>query len=148
MLSMRKKSVRSFEKLETKVKITVSKKAKIIHPVVEHIVENLAAFDFIHFIRVSPEYIQASNGVTEGRIKIPITKPDHPTAIGIYLIIDIAYKDIQFYEITSATKGCGGKMVDKVLEALPKDWDGVVVMDWSHGFWDKMKKKHKNLYIL
>jgi len=134
--------------LESKVKITVSKKVKEIHPVVKDIVANLAELEFIHFIRVSPEYLQASNEVTEGRIKIPVTKPEHPTAIGICLIIDIAYKDIQFYEITSAIKGCGGKMVDAVLKALPKDWNGVVVMDWSHGFWDKMKDKHNNLYIL
>jgi hypothetical protein len=28
-------------------------------------------------------------------------------------------------------------MVDAVLKDLPKEWNGVVVMDWSHGFWDK-----------
>jgi len=145
---MKGKFVENSKEARNRNKITISKKIKAIHPVAERIVDNLAALDFIHFIRVSPEYIQASNEVTEGRIKIPITKPDHPTAIGVYLIIDIVYKDIQFYEITSATKGCGGKMVDKVMKALPKDWDGVVVMDWSHGFWDKMKEKHKNLYIL
>ena len=108
----------------------------------------MAELDFIHFIRISPEYLQASNETTEGRIKIPVTKPDHPTAIGVYLIIDIACKDIQFYEITSAIKGCGGKMVNAVLKTLPKGWNGVVVMDWSQGFWDKTKEKHKNLQIL
>ena len=64
------------------------------------------------------------------------------------MIIDIAYKDIQFYEITSSIKGCGGKMVNEVLKALPEDWNGIVVMDWSHGFWNKMKEKYKNLQIL
>jgi hypothetical protein len=146
---MKNKSVRIIiEELRTKVKITVSRKVKEIHPVVKHIVDNLSELDFIHFIRVSPEFLQASNEVTEGRIKVPVSKPDHPTAIGVYLIIDIANKDIQFYEMTSAIKGYGGKMVDSVLKALPQDWSGVVVMDWSHGFWDKMKEKHKNLYIL
>ena len=146
---MKNKSVRIIiEELRTKVKITVSRKVKEIHPVVKHIVDNLAELDFIHFIRVSPEFLQASNEVTEGRIKVPVSKPDHPTAIGVYLIIDIANKDIQFYEMNSAIKGCGGKLVDAVLKALPQDWSGVVVMDWSHGFWDKMKEKHKNLYIL
>ena len=42
----------------------------------------------------------------------------------------------------------GGKMVNEVLKALPEDWNGIVVMDWSHGFWDKMKEKHKNLQII
>ena len=145
---MKKKDVRNFEELGTKVKIKVSNKVKEIHPVAKHIVDNLAELDFIRFIRVSPEILQASNEVTEGRIKIPVSKPDHPTAIGVYLITDIANKDIQFYEMTSAIKGCGGKLVDAVLKALPQDWIGVIVMDWSHGFWDKMKEKHKNLYIL
>ena len=145
---MKKKSIRNFEELGTKVKIKVSNKVKEIHSVVKHIIYNLAELDFIHFIRISPEYLQASNETTESRIKIPVTKPNHPTAIGVYLIIDIAYKDIQFYEITSAIKGCGGKMVHEVLKALPEDWNGIVVMDWSHGFWDKMKEKHKNLQIL
>ncbi len=92
--------------------------------------------------------MQASNEVTEGRFKTPITKPEHPSAIGVYLIIDIVHKDIQFFEINSAIKGGGGKMVRAVLKALPQDWNGIVIMDWSDGFWDKMIEKHKNLYIL
>ena len=36
-------------------------------------------------------------------------------------------------------------MVDAVLKDLPKEWNEVVVMDWSDGFWDKMKIKHNNL---
>jgi hypothetical protein len=55
------------------------------------------------------------------------------------------HKDIQFFEMNSAIKGYGGKMVDALLKDLPKQWNGVVVMDWSDGFWDKMKKKHSNL---
>ncbi len=39
-------------------------------------------------------------------------------------------------------------MVEAVLNDLPKGWNGVIVMDWSDGFWDKMKKKHKNLVML
>ena len=145
---MKNKSARIFEELRTKATITVSKKVKEIHPAVNHIINNLAELDFIHFIRVSQEFLQASNEVTEGRFKIPVTKPHHSTAVGVSLIIDSTYKNIQFYEITSAIKGCGGNMVDAVLKALPQDWKGIVVMDWSQGFWDKMKDKHKNLYIL
>jgi hypothetical protein len=53
---------------------------------------------------------------------------------------DLDHKDIQFFEMNSAIKGYGGKTVDAVLKDLPKEWNGVVVMDWSDGFWDKMKK--------
>ena len=39
-------------------------------------------------------------------------------------------------------------MVDTVLKNLPEEWNGVVVMDWSDGFWDKMKIKHNNFVII
>jgi hypothetical protein len=145
---MRKKKVNIFKELETNAQITFQKDVKEIHPVVKDIVYNLAELEFIHFIRVSPEYLQASNELTEGRFKIPITKPNHPTAIGVHLIMDFDHKDIQFYEITSAIKGCGGEMADAVMSAFPSDWKGYVVMDWSRGFWDRMKERHKKLHIL
>jgi hypothetical protein len=145
---MKSKIGRVFEGLETKVSISLQKGVKEIHPVVKDIVNALGKLQFIRFIRVSPDCLQASNEITQGRIKIPITKPGHPTAIGVHLIIDLDYKEIQFFEITSAVKGCGGKMAGAALNALPKDWKGFVVMDWSRGFWTKMKSKYNNLYIL
>jgi len=33
-------------------------------------------------------------------------------------------------------------MVSVVLTDFPKDWKAAVVMDWSTGFWEKMKEKH------
>ena len=92
--------------------------------------------------------ILASSEITEGRVKIPITKPDHPTAVGISLIIDFAYNNVQFFEINSGIKGYGRKMVDAVFKSLPENWIGVVVMDWSEGFWKKMQKNYKNLEII
>lgn len=76
--------------------------------------------DFIHFIRISPEGIKASSEITEGRIKNPITKPDHPTATGAHLIVDVSFQAVQFYEITSAVKGQGGKMVEVALKHCRK----------------------------
>ena len=58
---------------------------------------------------------------------------------------DLDHKDIRFFEMNPATKGYRGKMVDAVLKDLPEEWNVVVVMDWSDGFWDKMKKKYHNL---
>lgn len=49
--------------------------------------------------------------------------------MGLSLILDLANKDIQFFEITSLIKGYGRKLVDVVLRDLPKGWSGVVVMD-------------------
>jgi hypothetical protein len=53
---------------------------------------------------------------------------------------DLDHKDIQFYEMNSAIKGYGGKMVDAVLKDLQKACNVVVVMDRSDGFLDKIKK--------
>lgn len=145
---MKSKPMEDFEMAEHKAKITISRTIKRLHPVVKNIANNLATIEPIRFIKISPDFLQASSEATKGRIKTPITQPGHPTAIGVSLILDLDHKDIQFFEMNSATKGYGGKMVDAVLKDLSKAWNGVVVMDWSDGFWDKMKKKHNNLVII
>ena len=129
-------------------KIRVIKKLKSIHPVVENIALNLAELDIIKYITISEDYIKASSEITTGRNKIPITKIDHPTAVGVYLLLELDYKVIQFYEMNSPVKGYGSKMVAAVIRALPEDWSAVVVMDWSGGFWEKMREKHIKLDIL
>lgn len=48
-----------------------------------------------------------------------------------------------FYDINSPKKGFGGKIVDAVFKDFSEDWQPAVVMDWSNGFWDRMKEKHK-----
>ena len=129
-------------------KIRYIKKIKLINPVVDNIAVNLAEIDIIKYITISEDYLRASNEVTPGRNKIPITKLDHPTAVGISLILELNYKIIQFYEMNSPVKGYGSKMVDAVIRALPEDWSAVVVMDWSRGFWEKMREMHRKLDIL
>ncbi len=142
---MRKKKFNIFNRIADKTEIKISASVKEIHPVMECLVESLANLDFIHFIRISAEDLKASSEITEGRVKIPITKPDHPTATGVHLIVDEPFNGVQFYEITSSGKGYGGKMVEAVMHALPKDWEAYVVMDWSQGFWEKMEGKYKKL---
>jgi hypothetical protein len=145
---MNYKSVSEFKKIITTADIFISNKIKKIHPIVEKLTKNLSEIERIKFIRIKPDMILASSVLTEGRFKIPITKPDHPTAVGLSLIIDFAYNNVQFYEINSAVKGYGRKMVDAVFKSLPENWNGIVVMDWSDGFWDKMQKSYKNLEIM
>lgn len=77
----------------------VSKKVKTLHPVVKNIAENLAQIGAIKFIRILPDFLQASSEATDGRIKLPITKPGHPTAVCVSLIIDSTLKEAQFFEI-------------------------------------------------
>ncbi len=68
-----------------------------------------------------------------------------PTAIGIHLIYDFQFKTLHFHEMNSATKGWGEKMVKAALRTLPRDWQPALVMDYSEGFWDKMKSKYNHL---
>ncbi len=67
------------EMSKNKANIIVSRKIKEIHPVVDNIVNNLAEIDPIKFIKISPDFLQASSETTKNRLKIPITKPEHHT---------------------------------------------------------------------
>jgi hypothetical protein len=129
------------------VQIRVSKKIKVLNPVAQAIAGNLARVAPIRFVRVLPDLVEASSEGGTGRTWIPITKPGHPTAIGISVILSLEHKSIQFFAITSSQKGYGGKMVDAVMQALPTDWRAFVVMDWSGGFWQHMKRKYENMEI-
>jgi len=62
--------------------------------------------------------------------------------------LDEEHREIHFYEITSSIKGCGTQMVDAVMNALPKGWRAVVVMDWSGGFWEAMRQRHRRIELL
>jgi len=129
--------------------IFVATKVKSIHPVVDAIVKNLCEIDLIQYVRVSQEDVQASNEIKiKGRMKIPVSTTDHPSVVGVHLILDFAPNTIRFFEITSAVKGYGGKMVQAVMTALPDEWEACVVMDWSDGFWDKMAEKYDRIVIL
>ena len=129
--------------------IFVATKVKTIHPVVDAIVKNLCKIDPIQYVRISQEDIQASNEIKiKGRIKIPVSTTGHPSAVGVHLIMDFAPNTIQFFEITSAVKGYGEKMVQVVVTAIPDDWEAAVVMDYSDGFWDRMSEKYDKIVML
>jgi hypothetical protein len=130
-----------------KTQVAVSKRAQPLHPVVKEIADNLAGIDAIRFIRVTPGFLQASSESCGVRM-LPVSKPGDPTAIGISLITEEDREEIHFYEITSAVKGYGSRMVEAVLDALPKKWKAIVVMDWSDGFWKAMRRKHKQILLL
>jgi hypothetical protein len=78
----------------------------------------------------------------------PVTQVGHPIAIGVSLILEEDREEIQFYEITSAVRGYGSKMVDAVMSALPKSWKAVVIMDWSDGFWKAMRRRHRRIILM
>ena len=107
--------------------------------------KNLADLDFIKYVRISDESLSASSENYPNRPKVPVTHMNHDTAIGIQILYSTDYKTIDFFDINSPIKGNGSKMVDAILKDLPKDWQPAVVMDWSDGFWDKMKEKYKKI---
>ena len=106
---------------------------------------NLAELDFIKCIRICDETLAASSESYPNRPKIPITTMNQDAAIGIQILYDTTYNTIDFYDIVSPIKGNGSKMVDAIFKDFPKDWQPTVVMDWSDGFWDKIKDKYKHL---
>ena len=129
--------------------IFVATNVKNIHPIVDRIVTNLCKIDLINYVRVSKEDIYASNEIKIiGRTKMPVSTPGHPSAVGVHLILDFIYDGIQFFEITSAVKGYGEKMVKAVVTAIPDDWEAAIVMDYSDGFWDRMSEKYDRIVIL
>jgi hypothetical protein len=120
---------------------------KRTHPVVRRIARNLSEIDAIRTVKVTRGFLAASSE-TYGSRRNPVTKPGHPTAVGISLILEEERKEIQFYEVTSAVKGYGSRMVAAVMNALPKEWMAYVLMDWSDGFWATMRKRHRQIALL
>lgn len=105
----------------------------------------LADLEFIKYIRICDETVSASSENYPKRPKAPITHMNHETAIGVQILYSMSYKTIDFFDINSPIKGNGSKMVDAILKDFPKDWQPAVVMDWSNGFWNKMKEKYNKL---
>jgi len=141
---------KEFEKIFATINAGV-KNIWVIHRVKElsseiiDIALRLSALDFINYVRITDEILAASNELKGLRIKEPVTTMNHPTAIGIEILYYLNYKTINFNEINSPVKGNGSKMVSAILTDLPNDWKVAVMMDWSDGFWDKMKEKHKDI---
>ena len=133
--------------LRQRAEVVISRGARPVHPVITRIAENLAGIEAVRIVKVTPGFLSASSE-TCGARRCPVTKPGHPTAVGVSLILDEEHKEIQFYEITAAVKGCGTRMVEAVMNALPKGWRAVVVMDWSEGFWKVMRQRHRRIKLL
>lgn len=141
---------KEFEKLflpfnESGKQIWVIGKVKELTLPIVNMALNLAALNFIKYVRICDETLAASSENYSNRPKVPITHMNHDTAIGIQILYNKQIKYIDFFDINSPIKGNGSKMVDAVFNDFPKDWKAAVVMDWSGGFWDNMKEKYKNI---
>jgi len=63
------------------------------------------------------------------------------------LLIDPNVSTVQFYSLVSSPKGYGRITVDAVVRCTPDDWNLVVVMDWSGGFWKKMVDDYSQIIV-
>ncbi len=106
---------------------------------------NPAGLIFNKFIRIDACGTAASSENYPNRPKIPIIQMNHPTATGIEILYDLEYKTINLFDINSPIKGNRGGMAYAILKGFPEGWSPVVIMDWSEGFWGKMKAKYDHL---
>jgi hypothetical protein len=132
----------------SKDKISKANNVKKIHPVYQQISENLANIDVLRYIKIYNGSIKASNFLSENGKKEPVIKIGYENIVGVELLVDIPNKTIQFYSITSSVKGYGEKIVSSVVNSAPKDWEIMVVMDWSMGFWQVMADRYPRLSVL
>ena len=147
---MSNKAIETWKDSSAKGKeIFVAAGVKKILPVIDRIVNRLLEIDRIQYVRVTPSDIQASNDIViKGKAKIPISTPSHPTATGVHVIFEPDQNTVQFYEITSAVKGYGERIVQAIMTSIPEDWEALVIMDYSDGFWDKMMEKFDKISVL
>lgn len=134
--------------MKPKVKILKANNVKKVHPIYSQISEGLSAIDILKYVKIYRGRITASNSLSDNGKKQPITKIGEDNIVAVELLIDVPDKVIQFYSITSSIKGYGDKIVSSVINSSPKDWKIVVVMDWSHGFWQVMAERYPRLIIL
>ena len=128
--------------------IAISSRIKEIHPLIERIVKNLVLLEPMKYIWIGTDTILASNEVKlAGRRWTPISTAGHPTAIGLHLILEFDLNSVQFYDITSYVKGNGERMLKAILDAIEPDWEVVIVMDYSKGFWRAMSKKYEQVIV-
>ncbi len=128
-------------------KISKANNVKTVDFIYESIAKELAKIEILKHVKIYNERIKASNVMSENGKKEPIVKDDESSIVGVELLIDSKNKIIQFFYISSSVEGSGEKIVSAVIKATPKEWSIVVLLDWSHGFWPVMAKKHPRLIL-
>jgi hypothetical protein len=120
---------------------------KKIHPIFLGLAERLSGVGILRFIKIYNDRLCASNLLSDNGKKDPLVEASRKDLVGVELLIDPAFKTVQFFSIVSFKKGNGRKMVAAVVEATPEDWQLAVVMDWSGGFWEKMVEEFPRIVV-
>ena len=132
----------------SKDKILKANNVKKVDDIYNRLSEGLSTIDILKYVKIYNGRIKASNVLSENGKKEPITNIGEENIIGVELLIDVPYKTIQFFSITSSVKGYGNQIVSSVIESTPEKWNIVVVMDWSHGFWQVMVERYPRLLVI
>jgi hypothetical protein len=119
-----------------------------IHPVALDIAESLSHIDALNYIKIYNDRFCASNQLSTDKKKHPVTSMHQQGIIGVELLIDPDIFTVQFYSLASSEKGYGRKIVDAAVRGTPDDWNLVVEMDWSGGFWEKMLEENPRIVVL
>lgn len=141
---MRRQDIVTFFAAQGKDISIIGPLKSIKQPIID-ISKSLSRHACLKFFRIREDYVVASSKKNGRELA---TRPGDEYAFGIHLLFDFTYKTMSFYEINSPQKGFGGLMVAYTLDSLPTDWRPAVVMDFSHGFWQRMKQKHNRIEIL
>jgi len=128
-------------------KISKAGNVKKVDLIYTQISEALSGIDILRYIKIYNGRIKASNVISANGKKEPIVKEGEENLVGVELLIDVQSKTIQFFLITSAVKGYGEKIVSSVANIAPKEWDILVLMDWSDGFWQVMAERYPRLIV-
>jgi hypothetical protein len=118
-----------------------------VAPVVAELAAALAAVPELTYVKLFPERLSASNRLSQDGKQNPVVKIGADGLVGVELLIDTAHRVVQFYAITSAVPGAGRRMVEAVVGVLPADWQLVVLLDWSGGFWERMTREHPRILV-
>ena len=132
----------------SKNKISKANNVRKVDEIYNRLSEGLSTIDILKYVKISNGRIKASNVLSENGKKEPITIIGEENIVGVELLIDVPYKTIQFFSITSSVKGYGNQIVSSVIESTPEEWNIVVVMDWSHGFWQVMVERYPRLLVI
>jgi hypothetical protein len=128
-------------------RIFKARSVRDVHPVVAALAERLAAVPQLQYVKIYPERVTASNVLSSDGKKNPVVKVDAEGIVGVELLIDPDTKIVQFFALTSVVRGVGRQMVEAVLSATPDDWEVVVLLDWSGGFWVRMAEDYPRLLV-
>ena len=118
-----------------------------IPPVFQSLATSLAGITDLRYIKIFPERIVDSNFLSDDGKKNPVVIVGEDNIVGVELLVDVPTKTVQFYALTSATKGSGRRIVDAVVNATPEDWFIAVLLDWSGGFWEMMAQEYPRLSL-